>query len=128
MVARFPIAQAGEPGSFVRWSLFSNDLQLLADTKRPTADFLERLAMVEAREKASEELTAKYGVTEPELKVLDSTHPVSSQSHAGASAFLAQPVVRLASSQKLGLRATHVCPSSSSVCVQVLQGPRRDDE
>jgi len=59
----------GEPGSFVQWSSFSNDLQLLADTKRPTEDFLQRLMKVEAREKASQALMEKYGVTEPELKM-----------------------------------------------------------
>ena len=60
--------QDGEPGSFVQWSLFSNDLQMLADTKQPTEDFLARLGKVEAREKASVELHDKYGVTEPEIK------------------------------------------------------------
>jgi len=59
----------GEPGSFVQWSSFSNDLQLLADTKRPTEDFLQRLMKVEAREKASQALMEKYGVSEPELKL-----------------------------------------------------------
>jgi len=58
----------GEPGSFVQWSLFSNDLQMLADTKKPTEDFLQRLGKVEAREKASVALMNKYQVTEPELK------------------------------------------------------------
>jgi len=60
--------QDGEPGAFVQWSLFSNDLQMLADTFRPTDDFITRLGKVEAREKASVELHDKYGVTGPELK------------------------------------------------------------
>jgi len=40
----------------------------LADKKRPTNEFLARLAEVEAREKASAALVAEYGVTEFELK------------------------------------------------------------
>ena len=44
------------------------DLQALADRKRPTDEFLARLAEVEAREKASAKLVQDYGVTEFELK------------------------------------------------------------
>ena len=59
---------AGEPEAFVLWQKFTTDLQALADKKRPTNDFLARLAEVEAREKASAALVAEYGVTEFELK------------------------------------------------------------
>jgi len=58
----------GEPEAFVLWQKFTTDLQALADKKRPTNDFLARLAEVEAREKASAALVAEYGVTEFELK------------------------------------------------------------
>jgi len=58
----------GEPEAFVMWQKFTTDLQALADKKRPTNDFLARLAEVEAREKASAALVAEYGVTEFELK------------------------------------------------------------
>ena len=44
------------------------DLQALADRKKPTDEFLARLAEVEAREKASAKLVEDYGVTEFELK------------------------------------------------------------
>ena len=58
----------GEPEAFVMWQKFTTDLQALADKKRPTTDFLARLAEVEARERASAALVAQYGVTEFELK------------------------------------------------------------
>jgi len=58
----------GEPEAFVMWQKFTTDLQALAVKKRPTNDFLARLAEVEAREKASADLVAQYGVTEFELK------------------------------------------------------------
>merc|ERR1711988_307319 len=58
----------GEPEAFVLWQKFTTDLQALADKKRPTNEFLARLAEVEAREKASAALVAQYGVTEFELK------------------------------------------------------------
>jgi len=59
---------AGEPEAFVLWQKFTTDLQALADLKRPTDEFLARLAEVEAREKASAKLLQDYGVTEFELK------------------------------------------------------------
>ena len=59
---------AGEPEAFVMWQKFTTDLQALADLKRPTDEFLARLAEVEAREKASAKLVEDYGVTEFELK------------------------------------------------------------
>jgi len=58
----------GEPEAFVLWQKFTTDLQALADRKRPTDDFLARLAEVEKREKASAKLVEDYGVTEFELK------------------------------------------------------------
>lgn len=59
---------AGEPEAFVLLQKFTTDLQALADLKRPTDEFLARLAEVEAREKASAKLVEDYGVTEFELK------------------------------------------------------------
>jgi len=59
---------AGEPEAFVLWQKFTTDLQALADRKKPTDEFLARLAEVEAREKASAKLVEDYGVTEFELK------------------------------------------------------------
>ena len=59
----------GEPTSLVQWRQFAQDLQMLAETGRPTADFLERLAAVEAKERASVMLQEEYGVTMDELKV-----------------------------------------------------------
>jgi len=59
---------AGEPEAFVLWQKFTTDLQALSDLKRPTDEFLARLAEVEAREKASAQLVEDYGVTEFELK------------------------------------------------------------
>ena len=61
--------QQGEPHALVQWRQLAQDLQMLAETGRPTADFLERLAMIEARERASKMLNNDYGVTVDELKL-----------------------------------------------------------
>ena len=58
----------GEPGALVMWVQYASDLQQLADDRRPGKDLLERLAFVEAKEKASAALVEEYGVTEVELK------------------------------------------------------------
>ena len=49
-------------------ALWQTDLQALADNKKPSPEFLARLAEVEAKEKASAKLVEDYGVTEFELK------------------------------------------------------------
>jgi len=67
-LTRAPL-QNGEPVALVQWRQLAQDLQMLAETGRPTADFLERLAMVEARERASKMLEADYGVSVDELKL-----------------------------------------------------------
>ena len=67
-LTRVPL-QSGEPTSMVQWRQLAQDLQMLAETMRPTADFLERLAAVEAKERASVMLVEEYGVTVDELKV-----------------------------------------------------------
>lgn len=67
-LTRVPM-QNGEPESLVQWRQLAQDLQMLAETGRPTADFLERLAAVEAKERASVMLRDEYGVTMDELKV-----------------------------------------------------------
>ena len=67
-LTRVPL-QSGEPTSMVQWRQLAQDLQMLAETMRPTADFLERLAAVEAKERASVMLVDEYGVTVDELKV-----------------------------------------------------------
>ena len=61
--------ESGEPESLVQWRQFAQDLQMLAETGRPTADFLERLAAVEAKEHASQMLQQEYGVSMDELKL-----------------------------------------------------------
>jgi len=53
----------------VQWRQLAQDLQMLAETQRPTADFLERLAMIEARDRATKMLQRDYGVTQDELKL-----------------------------------------------------------
>ena len=67
-LTRAPL-QNGEPMALVQWRQFAQDLQMLAETGRPTADFLERLAAVEARDRASVMLTKEYNVTLDELKL-----------------------------------------------------------
>jgi len=61
--------QAGEPFALVQWRQLAQDLQMLAETGRPTADFLERLASVEAKERAGRKLQSDYGITFEELKL-----------------------------------------------------------
>ena len=58
----------GEPGALVMWVQYASDLQQLADERRPGKDLLDRLAFIEAKEKASAALVDEYGVTEWELK------------------------------------------------------------
>ena len=67
-LTRAPL-QNGEPMALVQWRQFAQDLQMLAETGRPTADFLERLAAVESRDRASVMLTKEYNVTLDELKL-----------------------------------------------------------
>ena len=55
--------------ALVQWRQLAQDLQMLSETMRPTADFLERLAAVEAKERASRMLVDDYGVTMDELKL-----------------------------------------------------------
>ena len=54
----------GEPGALVMWVQYASDLQQLADERRPGKDLLDRLAFIEAKEKASAALVDEYGVTE----------------------------------------------------------------
>ena len=49
----------GEPSSLVQWRQLAQDLQMLAETGRPTADFLERLAKIEAQERAAAKLASQ---------------------------------------------------------------------
>ena len=67
-LTRVPL-QNGEPSAMVQWRQLAQDLQMLAETGRPTADFLERLAAVEAKERASVMLEKEYGVSMDELKL-----------------------------------------------------------
>jgi len=67
-LTRVPL-QDGEPQSLVQWRQLAQDLQMLSETGRPTADFLERLAAVEAKERASVMLEKEYSVTIDELKL-----------------------------------------------------------
>ena len=59
----------GEPTSLVQWRQLAQDLQMLAETGRPTADFLERLAKIEAQERAAAKLQKDYGISFEELKL-----------------------------------------------------------
>ena len=61
--------QNGEPQALVQWRQLAQDLQMLAETGRPTADFLERLAKIEAQERAGMKLKKDYGIDFEELKV-----------------------------------------------------------
>ena len=65
--------QNGEPNALVQWRQLAQDLQMLAETGRPTADFLERLAKIEAQERAAHKLQQDYGISFEELKVCDCT-------------------------------------------------------
>jgi len=67
-LTRVPL-QNGEPQALVQWRQLAQDLQMLAETGRPTADFLERLAKIEAAERASEKLQKDYGISFEELKL-----------------------------------------------------------
>merc|ERR1719230_425225 len=66
-LTRVPL-QTGEPTSMVQWRQLAQDLQMLAETGRPTADFLERLAKIEAAERATAKLQKDYGINFEELK------------------------------------------------------------
>ena len=59
--------QQGEPMALVQWRQLAQDLQMLAETGRPTADFLERLANIEAKERAAKKLDKDYGISFEEL-------------------------------------------------------------
>ena len=61
--------QNGEPDSLVQVRQFSQDLQMLAETGRPTADFLERLQKVDAKRRATAMLEREYGISMDELQV-----------------------------------------------------------
>jgi len=61
--------QQGEPFALVQWRQLAQDLQMLAETGRPTADFLERLASIEAKERAAQKLQKDYGITFDELNM-----------------------------------------------------------
>merc|ERR1719231_161369 len=67
-ITRAPL-QDGEPMPLVQWRQLAQDLQMLAETGRPTADFLERLAKIEAQERAAAKLQKDYGITFEELKL-----------------------------------------------------------
>jgi len=59
----------GEPEALVQWRQLAQDLQMLAETGRPTGDFLERLAKIEAQERAAVKLQKDYGITFDELRM-----------------------------------------------------------
>jgi len=65
-ITRQPM-QKGEPMAFVQWRQFAQDLQMLAETGRPTSHVLERLGAVEAKKRASDMLQKDYGVSMDEL-------------------------------------------------------------
>ena len=59
--SRLPHAK-GDPDAFIMWQKFSSDLQTLANTRRPSVDFLAKLEEVERNEKIDLELQAKWGI------------------------------------------------------------------
>jgi hypothetical protein len=59
--SRLPHAK-GEPDAFIMWQKFSADLQTLANTRRPSVDFLAKLEEIERKEKVDLELQAKWGM------------------------------------------------------------------
>lgn len=52
----------GEPEAFIMWQKFASDLQTLANTRRPSQNFLAKLEQVEAKERLEQELQAKWGL------------------------------------------------------------------
>eukprot|EP00908_Phaeocystis_cordata_P027159 Transcript_9696.p1 GENE.Transcript_9696~~Transcript_9696.p1 ORF type:complete len:312 (-),score=133.09 Transcript_9696:456-1391(-) len=60
--SRAPHAK-GEPESFIMWQKFSSDLQTLANTRRPSQNFLAKLEEIEAKERQDAELQAKWGIS-----------------------------------------------------------------
>jgi hypothetical protein len=59
--SRLPHAK-GEPDAFIMWQKFAADLQCLANTRRPSQNFLAKLEEVERKEKVDLELQAKWGM------------------------------------------------------------------
>ena len=59
--SRAPHAK-GEPEAFIMWQKFASDLQTLANTRRPSQNFLAKLEQVEAKERLDQELQAKWGL------------------------------------------------------------------
>ena len=59
--SRTPHAK-GEPEAFIMWQKFASDLQTLANTRRPSQNFLAKLEQVEAKERLDQELQAKWGL------------------------------------------------------------------
>jgi len=59
----------GDPEAYVMWQKFTNDVQTLAEKKFRTRGFLDRLAAVEARETFNKILNQKYGITDYELRL-----------------------------------------------------------
>ena len=52
----------GEPEAFIMWQKFASDLQTLANTRRPSQNFLAKLEEVERKERVDLELQAKWGM------------------------------------------------------------------
>jgi len=59
--SRVPYSK-GEPEAFIMWQKFASDLQTLANTRRPSSNFLAKLEQVEAKERLDQELQAKWGL------------------------------------------------------------------
>jgi len=59
--SRLPHAK-GEPDAFIMWQKFASDLQTLANTRRPSQNFLAKLEEVERKERVDLELQAKWGM------------------------------------------------------------------
>uniref|UniRef100_A0A7S3B7N1 EF-hand domain-containing protein n=1 Tax=Haptolina ericina TaxID=156174 RepID=A0A7S3B7N1_9EUKA len=59
----------GDPEAYVMWQKFTDDVQTLAEKKIRTDGFLARLKAVEERETFNKILNQKYGITDYELKL-----------------------------------------------------------
>lgn len=59
--SRLPHAK-GEPDAFIMWQKFAADLQTLANTRRPSQNFLAKLEEVERKERVDLELQEKWGM------------------------------------------------------------------
>ena len=59
--SRLPRAP-GEPDAYIMWQKFASDLQTLANTRRPSQNFLAKLDEIEAKDRLEFDLQEKWGL------------------------------------------------------------------